>query len=173
MIVMMKREVAAHLSKELRSQYKRRSLGVRKGDDIKVIRGKFSGKAGSVTDVDTKNGKVLVNGVTVKRTIGTEKQVPIEPSNIVITGLNLDDNARQKILLRKVKEVKVVKKEAPAPVPAEKEEEARQEAKPAAGHKHDGKDHAGHAHEHKAEAPRTKSAVAKSRVAAKPTRGGN
>lgn len=157
MIFMMKREVSAHLSKELRSQYKRRSMGVRKGDEIKIVRGKNFGRGGSVTDVDTKNKKILVSGITVKRTIGTEKQLPIEPSNVVITNLNLDDNARQRILLRKVKEVKVVKKEVPAPVPEKKAEE----------HSHAGHDHSSHAgHKHAEEkkptdAPKQKAVKAK------------
>lgn len=123
----MMREVNAHLSKELRSQYKRRSMAVRKGDEIKIIRGKHFGKAGAVSAVDLKENKILVSGVTLKRTIGTEKQVPVEPSNVVITSLNLSDNMRQRILLRKVKEVKVEKPKVPEAV-AEKKEEAAEAA---------------------------------------------
>lgn len=128
--------VAAHLSKELRSQYKRRSMALKRGDEVKVIRGEYAGKTGTITDINLKGYKILVSGITLKRTIGTEKQVPIEPSNVVITSMNLEDNARQKILLRKVKEVKVEKKAAPAPTveakPAEKTEAPVAEKKPAA-----------------------------------------
>lgn len=126
--------VAAHLSKELRAQYKRRSMALKKGDEVKIIRGEFAGKAGAVTAIDTKGYKILVNGITLKRTIGTEKQVPIEPSNVVITSMNLDDVLRQKILLRKVKEVKVEKKQAPAAEakPAEKTEADATDKKPEA-----------------------------------------
>lgn len=116
--------VSAHLSKELRGQYKRRSMAIRRGDEVKIIRGDQFGKAGLVTGIDTKKAYIFVNGVTLKRTIGTEKQIPIEPSNVVITGLELNDNERQRILLRKVKDVKVEPKKVPA-------EEKRQEAAPA------------------------------------------
>lgn len=117
--------ISAHLSKELRAQYKRRSLGVRKGDEIKVLKGKHRGKVGTIEEVDTKNSALLISGIKVKRTVGTEKSLPIKPSEIVVTNLNLADSMRQKILLRKVKEVKIVQKEEPAPkAETEKEKKA-------------------------------------------------
>lgn len=136
--------LAAHLSRELRKQYKRRSMSVRKGDEVKIIRGEHSGKTGEIMDIDLKKYMIFVNGVTIKRTVGTEKQVAIEPSNVVITSMKLDDNMRQRILLRKVKEVVVPKKE----VKAEPKVEAKAETKPAEGEKaeHDHSDHAGHDH---------------------------
>lgn len=118
--------VSAHLSKELRKQYKRRSMAVRKGDEVKILGGEHAGKTGEVTEVNTKNYTIFVNGVTVKRTIGTDKQRAVVPSNVVITSLNLDDNMRQRILLRKVKEVKVEKRE---PKPVETKAETKTEAK--------------------------------------------
>lgn len=118
--------VAAHLSKELRSQYKRRSMSIRKGDEVKIVTGEYAGKTGQVSAVNTRDFTILIDGVMVKRTIGTEKQVPIRPSKVVITSLNLDDNSRQRILLRKVKEVKVEKKE---PKPAETKAEIKTEEK--------------------------------------------
>ncbi len=120
-------KISAHLSKELRTQYKRRSMSVRKGDEVKIIRGKHSGKVGSVEDVDTKKSSIFVSGVTLKRTVGTERQMPIKASNVVITNLNLSDNARQKILLRKVKEVKIERPKTVEPKPAEEKVEAKQE----------------------------------------------
>lgn len=123
-MIFMQEKVSAHLSKELRLQYKRRSMGVRKGDEVKVVRGEHRGKAGAVTEIDRKSSRILIGGVTIKRTVGTEKQVPIRPSSVVITSLSLDDNARQKILLRKVKEVKVEKKAPAPPAPAAEEKKA-------------------------------------------------
>lgn len=119
--------LAAHLSKELRRQYKRRSMMIRKGDEVKIIRGEHAGKVGQVTDVNSKSFMILVSGITLKKTIGTEKQVPIRLNKVVITSLNLDDNARQKILLRKVKEVKIEKK--PEPKPSEIKSETKIEEK--------------------------------------------
>lgn len=93
--------MAAHLSKELRDKYKRRSLPVRKGDEVKIMRGEFAGKTGKVSRVDLRKYKVYVEGITRKRTVGTTVQVPIHPSNLLLINLNLDDKRRVKILQRK------------------------------------------------------------------------
>ena len=96
-----RKRVASHLSKELRQQFKRRSLPVRKGDEVTVMRGTYAGKTGKISDVDLDSYKVYIEGITRKRTIGTEVQVPIDPSNLKITNLNLDDEFRRKMLQRK------------------------------------------------------------------------
>ena len=96
-----KKLVATHLSKELRQQFKRRALPVRKGDEVEIMRGSYAGKNGKVAKVDLKYYKVYIEGITRRRTIGTEVQVPIHPSNLKITNLNLDDEFRRKILQRK------------------------------------------------------------------------
>ncbi len=92
--------ISAHLSKELREKYKRRSLPLRKGDEVKVMRGEFKGTIGKIVKIDTKNYKVYVDTLKKKRTVGTEYLVPISPSNLMITKLNLDDKYRMKILER-------------------------------------------------------------------------
>lgn len=93
--------VSSHLSKELRTQFKRRSLPLRKGDEVEIMKGSYAGKAGKVSRVDLKTYKVYVEGVSRKRTVGTDVQVPMHPSNLKITNLNLDDEFRRKILQRK------------------------------------------------------------------------
>ncbi len=93
--------LASHLSKELRGKYKRRSLPIRKGDEVLVMRGKFKGKTGKISRVNLKKYRVYIEGVTRKRTVGTEVQVSIHPSNLQITNLNLADKKRIKILERK------------------------------------------------------------------------
>jgi len=92
--------ISAHLSKELREQYKRRSLPLRKGDEVKVMRGEFKGTVGKVVKVDTKKYKVYIDNVKKKRSVGTEYLVPISPSNLMIIKLNLDDKYRLKMLER-------------------------------------------------------------------------
>jgi large subunit ribosomal protein L24 len=95
--------LSAHLSKELREKYKRRSLPIRKGDEVKVLRGEFKGKVGKVSKVDLKKLKVYVEGITRKRTVGTEVQVPIHPSNLMIINPDLSDKRRLLILERSSK----------------------------------------------------------------------
>jgi large subunit ribosomal protein L24 len=95
--------LSAHLSKELREKYKRRSFPLRTGDEVKILRGEFKGRVGKVSRVDLKKPKVYVEGITRKRTIGTEVQVPIHPSNLMIVNLNLSDKRRVAKLEGKLK----------------------------------------------------------------------
>jgi large subunit ribosomal protein L24 len=95
--------LSAHLSKELREKYKRRSFPLRTGDEVKILRGEFKGRVGKVSRVDLKKLKVYVEGITRKRTIGTEVQVPIHPSNLMIVNLNLSDKRRVAKLEGKLK----------------------------------------------------------------------
>jgi len=92
--------ISAHLSKELRAKYKKRSIPVRVGDEVKILRGEFKGKTGKVKRVDTKKYKIYIEGITKKRTVGTEYMVPIHPSNVEIIKLNLEDKKRVKALER-------------------------------------------------------------------------
>lgn len=103
--------MAAHLSKELREKFKRRSLPIRRGDEIEIMRGKFKGRKGKIARLDTKFYQVFIEGVMIKRTDGTERQAPLHASNLKITNLNLSDKKRIKMLERKTK-VEVPKVEA-------------------------------------------------------------
>lgn len=86
--------IASHLSDELRKQYGVRSLPVRKGDEVAVMRGKFRKRAGKIARIDTEKYRVYVEGVVVKRTDGTERQAGLHASNLLVTRLNLDDKKR-------------------------------------------------------------------------------
>ena len=91
----------AHLSKELRKKYGKRSLGVRKGDNVKIVVGQFKGKSGKIDRVNLKKNKVYITGIEIAKKDGTKTNYPLDPSNLIITELNLDDKMRQKILGRK------------------------------------------------------------------------
>jgi len=88
------------LSKELREKYGKRSLRVRKGDKVRIMRGDFSGHEGKVLEVDMKKGIIKVDGATVTKADGTEVAVPIHPSNVMIIDLGEIDDVRKKILER-------------------------------------------------------------------------
>ncbi len=102
--------VSAHLAENLLKEYKRRSMPARKGDEVVIMRGDFRGKAGKITGVDLKKMKVFVDTVKVKKVSGQEVQLPMEPSNIKITKMNLDDKQRKMVLERKMAAVAAVKK---------------------------------------------------------------
>jgi len=92
--------LAAHLSKELRNQWKKRSLPLRKGDEVKVMRGKFRGTTGKISKVDLKGVRVYMENVKRKKVSGEEFQVPIQPSKLMITNPNMDDPKRKETIER-------------------------------------------------------------------------
>jgi len=93
--------MSVHLTKELRERYKRRSMPIRKGDEVEVMSGKFKKQRGKVSRVNLKKYQVFVEGIVVKRTDGTERQKPIHPSKLKIINLNVEDKRRVKIFERK------------------------------------------------------------------------
>ncbi|MEM0449000.1 MAG: 50S ribosomal protein L24 [Methanomassiliicoccales archaeon] len=97
-----RRMVASHLSEELRKQYGTRSAMVIVGDTVKIMRGdeKVKGMEGKVTKVDTKTGRVIVEGVTIAKADGTLKARPVHSSNLMITKLDLTDAWRKESLER-------------------------------------------------------------------------
>ncbi len=92
--------VSAHLSEELRLQLKKRSLPLRKGDEVKIMRGSFRGKTGKVAEVNLKKLKVYIEGITRKKAGGKEAKIPFHPSNLIIIKAELSDKKRQKIVER-------------------------------------------------------------------------
>lgn len=92
--------VASHLSDGLMKQYKRRSALVVVGDTVMVMRGdeKVRNIEGKVTEVNTRTGKVVIEGITIAKADGTLKERPVHASNLVITKLNLTDPWRKEKL---------------------------------------------------------------------------
>lgn len=97
--------VAAHLSRELRKEFGKRSLGVRKGDEVVVLTGKHKDKKGKVSKVDLKKIKIFIENVKASKVSGQEVETPLDPSNVVITKLNLDDSKRKEILEKSRKSI--------------------------------------------------------------------
>lgn len=90
-----RKQMASHLSEELLLKYNRRSLTVIKGDEVKVLRGDFAGTSGRVLEIDASGRKVTVQGVINKKADGTEVARPIDPSNLLLVKLNLEDQRRR------------------------------------------------------------------------------
>jgi len=93
-----RRQLAAPLSSDLRERHKRRSFPVRMGDSVKIVRGDFTGIEGKVTEIDTKSRRIYVEGVTREKASGGSATIPIHPSKVVITNLNLSDKWRSDAL---------------------------------------------------------------------------
>ena len=92
---------AASLSAELKASHGFRALPVRSGDSVRIMRGDQKGFEGKVTRIDQKKYRIHVEGLTREKVDGTTIFVPIHPSKVMITRLNLDDKWRKKILERK------------------------------------------------------------------------
>lgn len=84
----------AHLSKELRTKYNTRSLRVRKGDKVKIMRGQFKKQEGKIEEVDTKKSIVYVAKIEHTKRDGTKARYPLQPSNLLIVEVNTDDKRR-------------------------------------------------------------------------------
>lgn len=95
--------ISSHLNKDLRKQYSRRSFVLKKGDEVKVMVGKFKGKSGKIIIIDTARLKVYIDGLQRGKVDGTKVNVPFEPSNLLITKLDLEDKRRMGAITNKRK----------------------------------------------------------------------
>jgi len=87
-----------HLAAPLRLKYKKRALLLRKGDKVKIVRGKFAGIEAKVERVDHKLERVFVDKAEVQKKDGSKAKVPIHPSKLILTELYLDDKKRMQKL---------------------------------------------------------------------------
>ena len=96
------RKVSAHLSTELREKYGVRSARVCAGDTVVVIRGNadIRGTEGRVMEVLTKEGRIVIDGITINQADGTAVARPVHASNVVITKLDLKDEWRAGAIAR-------------------------------------------------------------------------
>ena len=102
-----KKFVSINLSKELRKKYGKRNFPARKGDVVKIMRGKFKKKQGKIIKVKLKTLKIVVEGIQVKKLDGSKVNVMLQPSNLQIVELNLEDRKRiQKLGAKEKKEKK-------------------------------------------------------------------
>ena len=93
--------VSAHLTKELRVKHGMRNITIRKGDEVKVMRGNFKGRLGKITKVELKNQRVSIDGIQRSKKDGTKVGVWFHPSALMIKTLNMDDKKRIKTKMEK------------------------------------------------------------------------
>ena len=94
------KSVGSHLSDELQGKLGLRTVRVVRGDTVRVVRGDedILGLEGKVTSVDTQNGRLVIEGVTIAKADGTMTERPVHASNVVITKLDMKDNYRKQKL---------------------------------------------------------------------------
>ena len=76
-----------NLSKDLRKKQKKRSLQAKKGDKVKIMRGKFKGEVGKILEVNLKSSKIIVEGIQAKKQDGSKVNLKLQPSNLQIIEL--------------------------------------------------------------------------------------
>lgn len=86
--------IGSMLSKDLRKQYSKRHLRVRKGDTVKVMRGEFKGIEGKVEKVNTERGALSIEGIQREKIRGGNVKIQIHSSNVMITSIYSDDKYR-------------------------------------------------------------------------------
>jgi large subunit ribosomal protein L24 len=92
---------SAPLSPKLKESHNINSVPVRTGDTVQIMAGDRKGFEGKVTGVDRGKYRVFVEGVTREKVDGTPVPIPLHPSKVMITQLNLDDKWRRETLKRK------------------------------------------------------------------------
>ncbi|MEK6928890.1 MAG: 50S ribosomal protein L24 [Nanoarchaeota archaeon] len=95
--------LSANLSKELRKKYNKRSLPLRKGDEVLVMRGAFKKKKAKVISVNKKNSLVALENIQRTKKDGTKVNVHFHPSVLQIQSIFLEDKERISVLERSKK----------------------------------------------------------------------
>ena len=93
--------MSSTLTKALRAETGIRAIPVRKDDEVKVLRGKFKGREGKVTNVYRKKFVVHVDRIQREKVSGVAVPVGLHPSNLAITKLKTQGTDREKIIKRK------------------------------------------------------------------------
>ena len=99
-----KNMLKCRLDEFLQEEYGLRSLVIKKGDLVRIMRGQFRDTEGKVTDVSYKKGLVYLDNTTITKADGKEATVPVHPSNLMLVKLELDDE-RKSLIESKVMQV--------------------------------------------------------------------
>ncbi|MBT4870623.1 MAG: 50S ribosomal protein L24 [Candidatus Diapherotrites archaeon] len=93
--------ITGHLNKKLQKELGTRSVSLRKGDIVEIVRGNFKGKEGKIINIQRGIGKIHVEKIIRKKSDGTEYEVAIDPSNIIVVGIEKGDKKRFKTKKKK------------------------------------------------------------------------
>ena len=87
--------MSSHLSEDLMDKYGIRSVPIREGDEVEVMRGAWEGHIDKVAQVDRRNEKVFIENITIQKADESKEPYGIHPSNLRITKLDLSDPWRK------------------------------------------------------------------------------
>lgn len=86
--------LSAHLSKPLREKYGKRSLPLKKGDEVLVMRGQFKKKKAKIVSIDRVRIRLTLEGIQRTKRDGTKVAVFFNPRALKIAELSLEDKRR-------------------------------------------------------------------------------
>ncbi|TFG33811.1 50S ribosomal protein L24 [Candidatus Thorarchaeota archaeon] len=99
-----KNRLKCRLDEFLQEEYGLRSLVVKEGDLVKIMRGQFRDTEGKIVRVDYADIRVYLDNATVTKADGKEANIPIHPSNLMLVKLQLDEE-RKRLIEKKVMKV--------------------------------------------------------------------
>ena len=102
--------MSSHLNKSLREQYKIRSLPIKRGDEVKILKGKAKGKTGKVVQVYRKRNVIYVDKVQRDKQNGQTVFLPIKPSYCLIEKLLINKDRTKTIEKRAAINLKAAEK---------------------------------------------------------------
>ena len=105
------KDLAGHADKKLRQELGTRSIALRKGDTVKVMRGTKKGTSGKITAVDHKRGVIFIYKLTRKKANGEEIPLPIQSSKVLVQEIDKSDAKRFKGKKTEIKENQEEKKQ--------------------------------------------------------------
>lgn len=102
--------MSCHLVKSLREQYKVRSVPIKRGDDVKILKGKAKGKSGKVVQVYRKRNVIYVDKVNREKQNGQTVFLPIRPSNCVVEKMFINKDRTKRLAKRVEQKLKAANK---------------------------------------------------------------
>lgn len=124
-----KKFVSVNLSKELRVKEGKRNIQIKKGDKVKIMKGKYKGKQGKILEVNLSFSKIYVEGIQVTKQDNSKANVKLQPSNLQI--IEMTDRFNKKAKKKDNDKIKVEhkKESSKKDVKDEKIEEKPKESK--------------------------------------------
>ncbi len=97
-----RKKLTAPLTETLAEKEGVKQLVIRKGDTVRIRKGSFKGIEGEVSNIDYKNMRLTIEGVTFEKSDGSSQHFPVQACNCEIINLkNMKDKGRMAVVKRR------------------------------------------------------------------------
>mmetsp|Transcript_10472 Transcript_10472/g.23362 ORF Transcript_10472/g.23362 Transcript_10472/m.23362 type:complete len:118 (+) Transcript_10472:614-967(+) len=93
-----KKLMSSPTSKNLKIKYEIKRIPIRRGDYVIILRGNQKGKLGKITQCSRRNFFIFVENVIGVKTSNMNYFIQINPSNVLVSKINLTDTRKEKFL---------------------------------------------------------------------------